>query len=327
MRQFMRFLWAIPPLLILASVVLIFRQQRQAPTREDWAAATQHIRAQLKAGDGVAWAPYWAGEGRLFLHDLPGFHLLDLKEADFARYDRVWLMGAFGHSADELDSPHLLRARKPFGALTLDLVEVTGPKVVGDVYAHLHNAQVSRQDLSTGRVTACDLWDGRGWHCDRQKSPAQTRRCLEQPTAARLRQRRRDPHCGLNPWLHVSRDARVIGGGPRRCLWMHPIKGQIVRLRWPSAPAGDTLVVDYGFTDKILTFRSDRDGPPRTQAAQLKALRGEAPLGTLRVEPTPGWRRWEVKAGEGDGPLVLEVTTTETTDAHLCVDPTIRKGR
>ncbi len=299
-------------------------QQRQIPERSDWRAATLKIRSELREGDGVTWSPYWAGEGRLFLHDLPAFHMPQLEGADLSRYQRVWIISAFGHSAEDLPSGHSLLKSQEFGPLRLDLVQVEGEQVVGDLRANLEEAEVSRL-YPKGRVRACKFWDGRGWHCDRLKSKVATRSCLGRPIEQRWKRRRKDPHCGLNPWLNVSRDVRVIGGSPRRCVWFHPLKEARVRLNWPSAPAGESLVLDYGFTDKILHFHSKTE--PRTQTALLKVFQGEHLIGERQLKPELGWHRWRLPLKGPAAALRFEISTSLTSDAHLCFDPTVRRRR
>ncbi len=325
--------WLLAPFAVLTGVVLTMCQSAEVPDRAAWKAATDAVRAELKPSDGVAWAPYWAGEGRLFLHGLPGFHLPDVATADLARYERVWLLGAFGRSADDLPGGHTLLARRHFGQVTLDLVQAGDERVVGDIRAVLDRVRVSRVrgEGPKEKVDACDFWDGRGWHCELKKSPDATRKCLAQPVPRRLsafkssrrrRGKRADPHCGKNPWLHVSRDTRVIGDAPRRCVWFHPVAGKTLRLEWPDAPRADTLVVDYGFTDKV-THNRTRDG--RVKPATLKALRDGVEIGRRRIDPVWGWHRWRI-AASGTGPLTLELSTTSHVDAHLCIDPTLREA-
>jgi hypothetical protein len=320
--------WWLAPLAVLASAVAIAVQRANVPTREDWAAATGHVRGQLRPGDGVTWTPVWAGEGRLFFEGLSVFHLPDPAAADFARYDRVWLLGAFGGGARDLP-PSLANVvdRKVFGTVTVELVEPEGERVVGDLYADLEKARVVRM-RKDGTEKACDFWDGRGWHCDLKKSPDATRSCLGAPVKTRLQQRRGDPHCGLDPWLHVSRDVRVIGAGARRCVWFHPIAGSTVEIRWPDAPAASKLVVDYGFADQVV---SDNDlKAPRVRPARLTVRRGDAQVASHEVTVEKGWRRLEVPlegAAAAAGPVTFAVDTSASVDAHLCFDPTLRAPR
>ena len=314
--------WLLVPLAALVSVAARVWQARRVPAREDWRAATAAI--QLAEADGVAWTPYWAQEGRLFLHPFGdrAFHLLDAETADLARYDRVWLLGAFGHDASDLPTGHTVEHTEQFGRVTLERVKVGGERVRADLRAELEGVRVSH--VRGPRSDACDFWDGRGWHCGLRHTPDKTRACLAEPIPRRLSRfkGRRDPHCGLNPWIHVSRDTRVIGAGPRRCVWLHPKAGTTVRVEWPAVADGE-LVLDWGFADQVLT---DRTGPSRTQPAQLKVSRGTTTVGALTLAPESGWHRWRA-AAPGAEPVVLEVTTANHVDAHLCVDATIRGPR
>lgn len=324
-RQLPRSLWLVPPLLVLVTTVMLVVQQARVPTRADWAAAAEAIGAQLKPGDGVAFAPTYAGEARLVLHGLPAFHLGPPAQADLARYDRVWLMGAFGADADDLPPGHTLTDRKHFGAVTLDLVTVGGLKVVGDLYAELEQARVTRRHPD-GREEACDFWDGRRWQCGLKQSPDATRACLGRSTAQRLRDKQRDPNCGLDPWVHVGRDVRIIGAEPRRCIWLHPMDRAEVNVTWPTTVApGDTLVVDFGFTDQVIV---DHDRPTtRTRPASLDVHQGPgAALVRIPIAAAPGWHRREITLPAGD-PLRLVAHTESMVDAHLCVDVTVRRGR
>jgi hypothetical protein len=95
-------------------------------------------------------------------------------------------------------------------------------------------------------------------------------------------------------------------------------------MEWAAAPEGTALVIDYGFTDKVITDHTRAQ--TRTRPATLRAYRGGHLLGTHTVDPVKGWQRWRLD-GAGAGALRLEVESTSSVDAHLCVDPTIRVAR
>ncbi|MCB9548135.1 MAG: hypothetical protein H6706_20150 [Myxococcales bacterium] len=327
--------WILVPAAVLGVAGLLAWQRARVPTRADWQAATAAVRAELAPGDGVTWLPEWAGEGRLYFHELPVFRV-DAAAPDLARYDRVWVLGAFGRDAADLgDGLNILKSQS-FGRVSLELVQVAGPGVVADLRAELDRARVTRVD-GRGAETACDFWEGRGWVCDLRKSPEATRACLASSTAQRFARMRSDPTCGLPAWFDgpgrygvgrgpqpVARDVRVIGGAPRRCVWFNPPAGrQIQRITWDAAP-GERLVVDHGFTDHAI----DEHGwdAARTKPATLRVRRGDAELATWTVEPTLGWKRQEIPLS-GTGPLVLEVSGESDVDAHLCIDATVRSPR
>lgn len=313
--------WVVPVLALVAIAALVYQRSR-VPDRGDWRAAVEHVKAHLESGDGITWAPYWAGEGRLFFHGLPAFHTPDTSRADLARYDRVWLLGAFGADFDDLPPGHERLDHNRFGGVTVDLVKVVGERVVGDLRADLEQMKVSRRNGD--QVESCDFWDGRGWHCTLRRSAEATRRCLAQPVSRRLAQRRRDPHCGLDGWLNVSRDVRVIGDGVRRCVWFHPVAGKRLRIEWAEPPRGEALVIEYGFTDKVITDHTRKAS--RTKPATLIALHGERELGRQPVAAEKGWFHWRLPLDSGPGGLAIEVESGSQIDAHLCIDVTVRQG-
>lgn len=313
--------WGVPALALLAVFALI-RQQSAVPDRADWRAAVDYVSGAIQPGDGLTWAPYWAGEGRIFFGELPAFHTPEIGQADLSRHDRVWLLGAFGYGFDDLPPGHTRLDHRRFGEVTVELVDVGGERVVGDLRAQLDAVKVTRQRGE--RVEACDFWDGRGWHCTLRRSPEATRRCLAQPISRRLSQRRRDPHCGLDQWLNVSRDVRVIGDGVRRCIWFHPVARQAVRIDWPEPPRGEALVVRYGFTDKVITDHTRKAS--RTQPATLVAFHGDRELGRREALPEKGWFEWRLPLDRGPGGLAIAVESSAQVDAHLCIDVTVRQG-
>lgn len=315
-------LWFLLPLTVLISAAVAAWQRDRVPARTDWLAAASAVRAGLAPGDVVIWAPYTQGEAKVALEGLPLLHARDLGQVDLSRYDRLWLLGSLGHGPAELPPGHTVQETLGFGRVTLSRVGLGGPKVVGDLYAHLEDALYTRHAAKDGAVRLCDFWSGQGWHCDLRDPPETTRACLGQPIARRLDQKGRDPDCGLNPWLHVSRDVRLIGDTPRRCLWMHPMAEAAVRLTWNDAPAGDTLVVDFGFSDPMVADNYQKQ--LRVQPASLKVLRAGVELAVVPVPATKGWRRFETRLPEGAAPLAFELTSRSTTDAHFCFDPTVR---
>lgn len=321
----MRFnVWFMAPIMVVISVGLTMSYRSAVPERSDWKAATEHVRAHLAVDDGVTWAPYHMGEGRLFMHGLPAFHTIDPSQADFARYERVWLLATSTADTAALTAPHRSLEVKRFGALALHLLEVGTPRVVADLYADLEQTIVSKGHGPRRR--ACSFWDGRGWHCDLKFGEGRALSCLRESTARRLRRHRRrlHPDCGLNRWFNVSRDVRVIGRAPRRCIWFHPDKSAATRIEWTPKKKGSRLVIDYGFTDKAMTDHSL--AKTRTQPASLRIVGDGEELGSRVVQPEPGWHRWEVKAANANS-LVFEITTTSHVDAHFCFDATLRTDK
>ena len=321
--------WLLIPLAGLIAALMLWRQQAQVPTRADWRAATEYVRAEIEANDGVTWAPYWAGEGRLFLHDLPAFHTPDVKTADWARYSHVWLLGAFGWTAADLPPGHsVVGATQKFGGITVQRVAVPGPHVVADLYSGLDKAQVSR--VQKGQTKRCTFWDGKGWHCDPKLSPEATLKCLNQPAnrllskARRAKCRGRDCDarsvCGLNYWMNVSRDVRMIGRYPRRCVWFHPRAGAIKRIEWPDVPAG-TTTIEYGFADRVIVMLPKA---PVVKPVTLTVRRSATEIGKIVAEPVEGWHRVELPQSDS-GTLIFDLETSSHRDGFFCFDATVRQ--
>jgi hypothetical protein len=313
--------WFIAPLLVLISIGMIVSYRADVPQRADWQAATETVRAELKPGDGVTWAPYYMGEGRVFFHDLPAFHTPDGEPANFSRFRRVWVLLAPNGDLKRFQDRHHLVETRPFGPLTLALFQVKGPRVVADLYADLDDVVVRRG--RGGKAPVCDFWDGRGWHCQLRLSEAKTAACLAESTRARLNRhrRRRSPACGLNQWLNVSRDIRVIGRKPRRCVWLHPNRAAPTSIQWRPPQTEGELLLEYGFTDKVITDNTHQK--TRTQALNFRVLADGVEIDQRRLQPEKGWHRWRIASPEATE-LTLEVTTKSHVDAHFCIDATIR---
>lgn len=324
--------WIVPPVLVTLGAVALVVQQQRIPARSHWQAAVAAIQADLQPGDGVTWTPSWAGEGRIFLHDLPAFQLVDGEQPDLSRYQRVWVIGAFGRDADDLGTWSHAEQRS-FGPLTLDRIDVEGPKVIHDLRAELDRVTVRQAKRG------CDFWDGRAWYCGVRRDHAKVRECLARPTARRFRDRRKDPRCGLPDWFGgqgryrvargpqpVGRDARVIGGAPRQCVWFTPPPGgRRNTIEWPMPATEGVLEIHHGFTDHVLT-----DHTPQafkevlTKPATLSVTRGETSIGEFTIEPTVGWKRMAFPLS-GAGPLTITVRSASDVNAHLCIDVVVRE--
>ncbi|MGC6418488.1 MAG: hypothetical protein ACON3Z_15295 [Bradymonadia bacterium] len=317
-------IWLLAPLAALLSVLSIIRYRNQVPERADWAAAVAEIKGQLKPNDGVTWAPYYMGEGRIFLRKLNAFHLADDGPVDFSRYRRVWLMATPHADIARYTDAHQVISTAEFGPLTLYLLDVQGEQVVADLYNELEDVVVTKGGKGVTKKT-CDFWSGRGWYCDLKLPRKKVEACLQESTGQRLNRhrRRRAADCGLNRWLNVSRDVRAIGRTPRRCVWFHPESKRVSSIDWKPRESGDQLVVDFGFTDQAIVHNTRPE--TRTKPMTLLVKSGETVLGRKVVKPEMGWHRWRLPI-QGQRQIQFEVTTASQVDAHFCFDPTIRRS-
>jgi hypothetical protein len=103
------------------------------------------------------------------------------------------------------------------------------------------------------------------------------------------------------------------------------VAGKTLSVRWPDVELGDALVLDYGFTDKVITdhFRK----APRTRPVSLRLLVDGQPASEHTLSPESGWRRTRLETTRGRGDVTIEVETTSHADAHLCIDLTARAVR
>jgi hypothetical protein len=98
-----------------------------------------------------------------------------------------------------------------------------------------------------------------------------------------------------------------------------------VTLEWFDAPAGSALQLDYGFSDPMVADNYKRDR--KVRAARIRVTRTGGPLLDFEATPVKGWRSERVDLPSEAGPLMIEVSSADPRDAHLCIDPTIRAPR
>ncbi len=310
------------PVLGLLAWAFIFDYRNDVPSQRDWLTGVDYIRSHRGQEDGLTWVPYWAEEGTPYFSKLNAFETPDLSQADFARFEYVWVL--VSHGKDLSDLPKGLRAtrKSDMGALQVWLVHNTAERIVYDLYDALPEVRVF-----SGLKQHCDFWAEEGWHCLSERRRKKTEACLQESTQSRLNRfrRRRDPHCGLSPWFHVSRDIRVIDRYPRRCIWMHPKREKPFRLDWSVGSEGNVLNLRYGFTDRVISMHSRPK--PRTHPATIKLKVGKRAIEVV-AKPVNGWfdARFDLPAAEAPRSLSLSVETENPVDAHLCLELSIRQG-
>ena len=359
------------------SVWSTYQRRGQVPQRDTWREAATRVQLKWREGDRVTWYPVWAEEARLALHDLEPLQLPHHGEVDLGRASRLWVLGAFGYDGSRLiDDGNLKplqelkvlsqeRIQRPgSGPVSITLLSVENHRVTGDLIKDLADqarVEVTRKRLASSELDLCDFWALEGWHCRPQKQGQrrEARRCLSRPLTQKLkaRSKRRDLYsldrrrwlpyvdCKLNPTEHVSRDWRVIGEHPRRCVWMAPHRGYEVILRWtpwlnqkhledlPDAdPAMSSahqkaLWISWGWEDLALRhpFR-----PSRAQKINLRVKRGSEINWAQRLKPHQGWHTHKIpltqSTAEGPPtPISISVRAPQgVNDATFCVDLTVR---
>ena len=354
-----------------------YHRRGQVPQRDTWREAAARVKLKWREGDRVTWYPVWAEEARLALHGLEPLQIPLHGEVDLGRASRLWVLGAFGYDGSRLiDDRHLkilqtLKVlsqehiqRQSSGPVSITLLGVEGHRVVGDLVKDLADqtrVEVTRRHLASSAPRRCDLWALEGWHCQpkTQRRRREVQRCLNRPLTQKLRTRskRRDLYsldrrrwlpyvdCKLNPTEHVSRDWRVIGEHPRRCVWMAPHRGHEVTLRWTPQPNRnhaedlsdaysmkssayqETLWISWGWEDLAIRhpFRSSR-----AQKIDVKVERGSEVNWAQSLKPRQGWHTHKIQLPQSiiEGPptpISISVRAPQdVNDAAFCIDLTIR---
>lgn len=308
--------------MVVGSWLLIYGYQSKVPTPQQWRDGVAYLEKHRASLDGLTWSPYWAEEGTPYFYGLNGFETPSIEHVDFAHYQVVWLFTSHGESLDKLPSSLKPNLRWSSGPLSLWRVENNGERVVSDLRTELAKVKVQKEN---GQF--CDFWSGNGWHCVPKNREDKIRRCLAESTRSRLNRfrQRRDPHCGLSRWFHISQDVRVIDRFPRECVWYHPRDRQPFQLTWQPQPGGSELVMRYGFTDRVISMHSNR--VPRTQPATIKISIGDR-TETLTAAPVAGWFevRYPIPEDASEPTIILSVSSENPVDGHLCLGLSTRSG-
>lgn len=234
----------------------------------------------------------------------------------------------------------------------------------------------------------CGLWALEGWHCRASRSvlsralkrslkgslkqPQHTstqallNACLTRPLEERLKHRSKRRHlytldrrrhlpyvdCGLHPTEHVSRDVRVIGGEPRRCVWLSPHEGRALEVTWrpqlnTEVHAPTLLSLSWGWEDLAVDppFRVSKARPLAFEVSvssesgsglssglgsELLSKERSALVFNETLSPSPTWRTLDLPLKRALSAPVATMTIKAVTiklsapqgaqDAHLCVD-------
>jgi hypothetical protein len=111
-----------------------------APGQADWRAAADEVRAGLKDGDLIVFAPRWADQvGRSHLGDVMPLEMV--AHADTDRYARIWEVAIRGAHSDELAGAKQVR-ESYHGRVRVTLYEKPREEVLYDFTSHAATARV-----------------------------------------------------------------------------------------------------------------------------------------------------------------------------------------
>ncbi|MHB1844136.1 MAG: hypothetical protein ACYCWW_04795 [Deltaproteobacteria bacterium] len=265
------------------------------PSKADYEALGRTLASEARPGDGVAFAPFWAERGKLFVHGLPTVALPGLEnEPDAERFARLWVVGQ--PDLPRSDAAATLRAldgrltpdgaRRRFGPLSLSrYTPRAGRATTDDFVAHLGDAEAS-----IGGET---------------REP-----CQKEPGGQGF-------VCPRGSWNYIRPEWHEFDFLPRRCLWAHPVGPEPLELDFPGAS------VAHGFRGGMGLVGQAADDP-RLAPVDLAflvdgALAGEVTLGA----GDPGFHPFELDIpGLSAGPhdVKIQVSSQNPARRHFCFD-------
>lgn len=296
-----------PPLLAsllafaLFEVVVHARTVAGVPRLDDYRAAAEALRAELRPRDLIVAAPDWTDPVlRQVLGDRIDFAMAG--RSDTAAYERLWALSIRGARPAEAPSgaPEL---KRQFGRVTLMRWRLGPSPVTSDLVRLLPRAHVRQGSVDCPWQ---HLAPPRGGGLGRGVLPPVERfQCAGRGSS----------------WVApvVLEDLSLA---PRHCVLQPPGGREPLTVRFDDLDLGDRLVVYAGlyYEDERM-----RRGAPVELAIRLDG----APLGRLTHRDGDGWKRLELPlpAGHPRGSLELTVTSRQTERRNLCWAVSVRSGK
>lgn len=218
---------------LIIDLILIARVPAPGELRQ----AADHVRAGWKNGDLVVFSPQWAQGASPWLQGLKVDAGENSDWYEASKAERVWVIGSLsGRNPDPAEGWSLEQASE-FGKVSVSIM--TPPRDQKLVYSFrdsIGDAVVSRV-MPKRREFCTNLQNGR-WYCGR-----------------------------THPWLFVGQEAKDTGGKVRDLIWAHAVDKATLDVGYPKVPAGKTMTVHYGLTQRAyeareggpVTFRITRD--------------------------------------------------------------------
>jgi len=126
--------------------------------------------------------------------------------------------------------------------------------------------------------------------------------------------------CDGPSWNHLRAAELQSGGETEACLWLHPVRGAAMVLRWSERRLGRGLSLRAALSDHAV--RNPSGAPVRVGLG----LAGGDPLHWLEVPNAPGWRATFVatEPGERGAPLVrVELGPGSPGARHFCLQAAV----
>lgn len=237
-----------------ADLVIVNR----VPDQADWKAAAEVIRGRWKEGDLVVFSPQWAQGASAWLQ---GLNVDTGENPDWyeaSRSERVWVLASMNGRREAPPEGWTVIFSRDLHKVSVDLWKPpAGPRPVFSFRDHIGDALVSR--LHGQRREICSNQRNGRWYCGRE-----------------------------HPWQFVGQDSKDVAGRVRDIIWAHAIDKAVVEAAWPAVPAGRTLTVHYGLTQRAA---ESREGSP----VKVRILRNNVTVFEDVLAPDSwGWFRKDI---------------------------------
>jgi hypothetical protein len=278
------------PLFALIYLLIDLTIVANVPKPDELKAAADHIRKDWKTGDLVVFSPQWAQGASPWLQGLKVDTGENSDWYEALKYERVWVIGSTCQRSHERGQNLKNVDTRAFGNVFVDLLEPVGDsKLVYSFRENIGDAVVTK--LSPKRRELCStLKDGR-WYCGR-----------------------------VHPWLFVGKESKDTGGKVRDLIWAHAVDKATIEVAYPKVPAGKTMTVHYGLTQRAYEAR---EGAPVT----FKIVRNNVTLFEEVLAPDrAGWFRKDFPMPEDkESEIRFLVSTPNAQSRQMCFTADIWK--
>jgi hypothetical protein len=262
----------------------------EVPSRGDYQAAADAVRAGFQPGDLVVFAPEWLDPvGRMYLGDLLPMPVAGRMDSD--RYARVWELSIAGHESPECQTEGSQVSDDAWhGKVRVRLCARQAPTVLYDFVAREpSDAQVESAHDGRPPVSCPQMGD-------RATCPGG------------------DPSTN-----YVGPLLTEVDYGPKYCVWAHPIDGGEMHVTYPAVPLGGRLVGWAGIADFESRHMYDKAaGVYHNPPADLSVSIDGQPVASLRSDSDSGWSRFEVDTSSwAGGTHAVRFTTRAPEGANL----------
>lgn len=302
-----RVLFASTLAVAVVEVIGHFTIQSRVVPDDDWQAAAQVLRGEVRATDTILVAPSWASPvARMALGDLMTEERVAYSDLD--GFTRAFELSARGRRHPDLAGLEPTSVRR-VGTLTLREYALGASPVLYDLTSHVEEARVTIRRRNGEQPCAWRVGEfGRGGLGAGPMMPAGRFEC--------------DPR---HAWVFVGRTVNEdLDLEPRRCVWQHPAEaGSSVITTFEDVPLGARLVLYAGL---YYEHERMREHPP----FELRVSVDGHEVAYMQHRDGDGWKRIEALTGAAGasptrrGRVQIEVSAQDPHLRSVCWHADIR---